>query len=223
VELHPINGPYIPWIKYTQRLNKAFGLMGWARLRMGEPDFDPEFMTAAVRVALKVEGRVVRDAVGECKQGSKKMTQFDCLEGAMKNGLKRCCSDLGMFAELHDRRWREQWLVSHARKTKKDGYDQWERVEGAAGKSSPLPPAADLLTEGIVKKVKVLDAATKKYLVTVESEMGSVDVVAKEPIAKYADPTLLVDTWVQYRVKQVPVRGGGQMTVFDHFAVLGQP
>jgi hypothetical protein len=133
VELHLIDGPYIPWIKYTQRLNKAFGLMGWARLRMGEPDFDPESMTAAVRVALKIEGRVVRDAVGECKQGSKKMTRFDCLEGAMKNGLKRCCSDLGMFAELQDRRWRERWLTTYAHRVKKDGYDQWERL--------PLVPA----------------------------------------------------------------------------------
>lgn len=229
ISLHPVLGPVVGWFPYVQRLNRAFGLAGWSRLRMGNPEFDPDRKATSIRVCLKVQGRIIRDAVGEYRQ-SGSMSPLDCLEAAMKNGLKRCCSDFGMFAELKDDRWKAQWLADHAQRGEEKRTDgttyrgwQWKIGASTTEKKADLPKTEDLqLALGIVQKVEGPNK-TGAFIVTIESEFGSVDVIAKETLSKYPDPKSLEGLWVKYRIKVVPQKGGGKLTVFDHFEVTEQP
>jgi len=102
---------FVPWVHYARRLTKAFGPMGWTPMRLGRDRTDDG--AVLVPVALVVEGRLVRDALGECKQQSK-MSYASALEGALSDGITKCCKALEMFSELYDPNWSEWWKEEYA-------------------------------------------------------------------------------------------------------------
>lgn len=236
VELHPIDGPYVHWRAYTGRMNRAFGWGKWSLVRQGPPDIDADNKTVAIRACLLVKGAYIRDAVGEfTHQGSKRMSMYDCLEAAMKNALKRCCSGWNMFPEIRDRRWREAWLAKWARRVKKeDGREMWEyrplpaHASPQPQASAPPPPAKKAassiknVTEGFVRKAeKTTESGT--YLLTIETEEGEVQLKGNSSLAKYPDKSQLVDLLVEFTTKEVPQRGGGIITVLDTLEIKGEP
>ena len=205
VELHELDGPYVPWRMFHRRLNRAFKPGGWAPLRMVRPEFydiSPVMSGVSVKIALKVGDRILGDAYGEQKAAiskdakTPKMTATSAIEGATKNAIKKICSSvLGMFEEVGDRRWREEWLRVHARKVRKDGFDRWERLEVP----TQLPPQ-----EGFVRKVNgPSDAGV--WTLTIETDKGEVVVHTRSA--------------VEFRTKLVPQKGGNPFLGLDYFSI----
>lgn len=230
VELHPIDGPYVHWRAYTGRMNRAFGWGKWSLVRQGPPDIDADNKTVAIRACLLVKGAYIRDAVGEfTHRGSKKMTMYDCLEAAMKNALKRCCSGWNMFPEVRDRRWRDAWLAKWARRVKKeDGHEMWEYRSLPVQASAPPPPAKKAtpsmrnVTKGFVRKAeRTTESGT--YLLTIETKKGEVQLKGNSSLQKYPDKSQLVNLLVEFTAKEVPQRGGGTITVLDTLEIKEEP
>lgn len=112
---------YLDWRWYADRLTDAFGPMGWSLLPTVDSSNNPNPPMIKDDVAyreffLKVEGRFVGSALGECgyKPTNKRMTFGDAVEGAKSNSLSRCCKVLSMARELYDEAWREAWLAQYA-------------------------------------------------------------------------------------------------------------
>src|SRR5262249_42732866 len=112
VQIRPDGIIYLPWIHFAKLLNKAFGPMAWAVIRIG-PDLRDDAGIVTVPMALKVDGRLVRDALGDCRQ-AQKMTYASAREGAVSDALSKCCKALGMYADLWDPNWRYCWQQEHA-------------------------------------------------------------------------------------------------------------
>lgn len=243
VDIHPLSGVlYVTWIRYVRRLNAAFGPMGWSSVRVGQAEIEEgtdksgkPFVDVSLRVALVVNGRLVRDAVGECRQHEGgRMSVASCMEGAVSNGIKRCCKSLGMFDELLDKRWAEQWTATYAEYAERER--KWQRRKTTTPRQnmstpqSPAPPppakkAASSMknvTEGFVRKAeKTTESGT--YLLTIETEEGEVQLKGNSSLAKYPDKSQLVDLLVEFTTKEVPQRGGGIITVLDTLEIKGEP
>ena len=131
VQIHPVTGAiYMGWVEYVKRLNRAFGPMGWAPQRLGKPNVtedDRGKSLVEIQVALIAEGRLVRDATGECRKGNDSMTFVSCLEGAIQNAIKKCCKAIGMFTELWDKDWCDQWVRQYAISYKEGNYTYWRK------------------------------------------------------------------------------------------------
>ncbi len=229
VEIHPLTGVlYVPWMRYVRRLNAAFGPMGWASIRVGSAQIDEgtskngkPYIDVEIRVALVVNGRLVRDAVGECRQSQEsRMSVASCLEGATSNGIKRCCKSLGMFDDLLDKRWAENWIAKYAIYEK-----EWKRrsvplAQPGTQTTSALPVAQQQNQEGFVRKV-IGPSETKTWDLTIETEDGNVTVTSRTMLEKYPDPHQLKDLLVEFRTKMVPQKGGKSFLGLDYFAVKG--
>lgn len=232
VEIHPVTGVlYVPWMRYVRRLNTAFGPMGWASVRVesaqieeGVSKNNKPYIDVQIRVALVVNGRLVRDAVGECRQSQEsRMSVASCLEGAMSSGIKRCCKSLGMFDDVLDKRWAEDWIAKYAI------YDQaekaWKRrsVPLAQPVARPVPstPVAQPQDqEGFVRKV-VGPSDAGVWTLVIETAEGEITVHTRSALEKYPDPHQLKDLLVEFRTKMVPQKGGKPFIGLDYVAVKG--
>lgn len=112
---------YLSWDWYANRLTQAFGPMGWSLLPAVDAQNNPIPPYIKGEVAyreffLKVEGRFVASALGECayRENNHRMTWGDAVEGARSNALARCCKGLGMASVLFDDEWREKWKAEYA-------------------------------------------------------------------------------------------------------------
>lgn len=229
VEIHPLTGAiYVPWMRYVRRLNAAFGPMGWASIRVGNAQIEEgvskngkPYIDVEIRVALVVNGRLVRDAVGECRQSQEsRMSVPSCLEGAVSSGIKRCCKSLGMFDDLLDKRWAENWIAKYAIYDK-----EWKRravplAQPVAQPTRPTPVSQQHNQEGFVRKVTGPSDA-EVWTLVIETEEGEIIAHTRSALDKYPDPRQLKDLLVEFRTKMVPQKGGKPFLGLDYLAVKG--
>ena len=99
---------------YRDRLDRAFGVGGWALVPLAAPKRDGE------RVMwwgfLKARGRYIDSAMGGCSfvPSNMEMNYDDAIEGAKSDCLARCCKSLPMFRECWDKEYADAWKAQHA-------------------------------------------------------------------------------------------------------------
>jgi hypothetical protein len=141
VEIRPDGIVYFPGVEYRNRLNKAFGPGAWALMpqRIVYNDNDKE---NTFEGALFVHGRFVAAAIGSHRYNADNgnASYAGSAEAAKTDCLGRCCKDLGIAAELWDKRWVARWIADNAVQvwcenigTKDKGKKKpfWRRVDAA--------------------------------------------------------------------------------------------
>lgn len=108
---------YAPVGLYRDELNAVFGIGNWG-LRIDDISVDALFAddddvasdakwkeyNVTVRASLFINGHYVSEAVGDQRFGNPRgMGYADAIESARSTALTRCCKDIGLFADLHNK------------------------------------------------------------------------------------------------------------------------
>jgi len=114
VDIRPDGLIYVSHLHYRNRLDRAFGVGGWALVPLAVPRVQEG--RVLYYGFLKAHGRFVADAVGgqsEERQYSK-MAYDDAVEGAKSDCLVRCCKALPLFRECWDKEYADYWKSLYA-------------------------------------------------------------------------------------------------------------
>jgi 5'-3' exonuclease len=105
-----------------QRLQKAFGIGGWA-IKPISTIVDKEAVDKNNKPQPRVYytgqlwilGRFVAEATGDGSwiRSNPKSDYGTALEGAKTNCISRCCKDIGMWSELRDKDFTKAWAAKH--------------------------------------------------------------------------------------------------------------
>lgn len=115
---------YLTWTKYADRLNRAFGNMGWVMVPEGMPRIMNNLVIWGFHLVIK--GNYVSTAFGEQQFfDNGRMTFGEATEGAKSNALMRLCKSLGIGLELWDKQFIDRWLYQYA---------EWKWDEKVRGK-----------------------------------------------------------------------------------------
>jgi hypothetical protein len=140
VEILPNGTIDVPHVHWRDRLNAAFGVGGWVHVPLAAPRREGD--EVAYYGFLKAQGRYIGDAVGGSQYipNKRDMTYADCVESAKSRSLKRCCKQLGMFAELWDKSYQDYWKSLYAeqyRDPEYPKYPRWRRKKEFTRKFEP--------------------------------------------------------------------------------------
>lgn len=114
VDIKPNGAIFVSHPHYRDRLDRAFGVGGWALVPLAQPK------TQGNRVVwwgfLKARGQYIGDAVGGCTYivANSEMNWDDAAEGAKSDCLARCCKALPMFRECWDKEYADYWKATYA-------------------------------------------------------------------------------------------------------------
>lgn len=105
-----------------QRLQKAFGIGGWA-IKPISTIVDKEAVDKNNKPQPRVYytgqlwilGRFISESTGDGSwiRSNPKSDYGTALEGAKTNCISRCCKDIGMWAELRDKEFTKAWSAKH--------------------------------------------------------------------------------------------------------------
>jgi hypothetical protein len=122
---------YLTWIKYQQRLCKAYGT-SWTMIPQGMPKIYKNNIVWGFH--LIVRGVYCGFAIGEQDfHDNGRMTYGEGCEGAKSNALTRLCKAFGIGSELWDKGYTTEWQNKYAQKKwneQKKRYD-WSLKPGA--------------------------------------------------------------------------------------------
>lgn len=132
VAIRPDGLVYLPWTWYADRLNRAFGRLGWGLIPQAGPQSRNEGNAVLVVWGhwLVVRGTPVGFEVGGCSYfpSNHTMSFDDAAAGAKSNSLARNCKMLGMSLELWNQAWIEDWKKQYAESYKNDkGKTLWRK------------------------------------------------------------------------------------------------
>jgi hypothetical protein len=122
VSIRPDGLVYLPWTWYADRLNRAFGRLGWGLVPQSGPM--KQDMGNNILVVwghwMVVRGIPVGYEIGECAYNPTNHTMSfgDASAGAKSNSLARNCKMLGMSLELWNQEWIEDWKEKYAERVK---------------------------------------------------------------------------------------------------------
>jgi hypothetical protein len=113
VEIRPDGLIYVPEIKFRRVLNKTFGPGSWSIFprKIGVSNNILFF-----KGALFINGKFVSEAIGEQEyfESNPNMSFATASEAAKSNCLVRCCKDLGIYWQLWDPNFINDWIESNA-------------------------------------------------------------------------------------------------------------
>jgi len=117
IETRPDGLIYLPWVFYTERLNKAFP-MQWAIIPKGEARYLADEKLMMREYLLIIKGSLMASAVGEQNyyENNEKMSYTDAIEGTKSNALMRCCKAIGISNELWQPEFITKWKKEHTDK-----------------------------------------------------------------------------------------------------------
>lgn len=119
IEILPTGEVYAPGAAYRKILNTAIGPTGWG-VRPGAIHLDLHNKTANSNdkgksilyreIFLIIRGKCVSTAIGQqdYHPTNARMTYADAAEGAVTNGVMRCCKPLGVYGNIWDRGWADE-------------------------------------------------------------------------------------------------------------------
>lgn len=113
VLVKPNGAVYIPHNYYRDRLDRAFGVGGWAVIPLAQPKNERN------RVVwwgfLKAGGQYIDSAMGGCTYvaSNPEMNWDDAVEGAKSDCITRCCKALPMFRELWDKDYGDYFKATY--------------------------------------------------------------------------------------------------------------
>jgi len=116
IEMRPDGLIYLPWVFYTERLNKAFP-MQWAIIPKGEAKYLEDEKLMMREYLLIIKGSLMATAVGEQNYyaNNKTMSYTDAIEGTKSNALMRCCKAIGISNELWQPEFIKNWKAKHGK------------------------------------------------------------------------------------------------------------
>lgn len=131
IEIKPTGIIYLPWVFYSQRLYKAFG-MEWAMVPLRDPVIKGNVVV--VHYALVIKGAFIADATGDMKYwyNNEEMTFADCAEGAKSDCLRRVCKAMGIGLKLWEPEYIRAWKSMYA-----ESYDDGKKTKWRKRKEAP--------------------------------------------------------------------------------------
>lgn len=114
VDIRPDGLIYVSHPHYRDRLDRAFGVGGWALIPLAAPRVDGN--RVLYYGFLKARGQYIADAVGGADYWAKNpMDSYDNgVEKAKSDCLVRCCKMLPMFRECWDKDYADYWKSTYA-------------------------------------------------------------------------------------------------------------
>lgn len=108
VEIRPDGIVYTPWSVVASRFDAALGVGEWALVPEGMPMLQDGFVCWGFHLLL--HGRWASFAIGEHPDpGRRKLSLANRAEAAKSDALVKCSKALGVFRELWDEGWRQEW------------------------------------------------------------------------------------------------------------------
>lgn len=187
VLIRPDGLVYLSWSRYHKQLTRMFGTR-WTLIPNGMPQINPNGKEVIWGFTLIVgtkdkDGNIKQHYVGfaiggnEYHPNNPRMNYNDAVEGAKSNALMRLCKELGMFLELWDKEWVENWRKKYAVRFKNaKGEYEWRKKT-----------KAELEAEGKVKEVEAVEVEEVKSEVVnhqkhiTESEKQKIREMAQHP------------------------------------------
>lgn len=114
VDIRPDGLLYVSHPHYRDRLDRAFGVGGWALVPLERPQIKDN--KVYYWGYLKAHGRFIGDAYGEAVYypNNKAGSYGNSVESAKSDCLVRCCKALPMFRQLWDREFCDYWISLYA-------------------------------------------------------------------------------------------------------------
>lgn len=152
---------YLSWMKYSERLNKAFGGTSWTMIPEGTPKVMGQKNLIIWPFHFVIKGVYCGFAIGEQQYfDNGRMSYGEACEGAKSNALMRLCKNIGIGLELWDKNFIDRWVKTYAESyIDRDGKTKWKLKAGVQdyflklqaqdkmGGSNPNPaPAAQTTT-----------------------------------------------------------------------------
>lgn len=141
VQIRPDGLVYLPWTWYADRLNRAFGRLGWGLVPQSGPmTKDMGNMTLVVWGHwLVVRGIPVGFEMGETayRPDNHQMSFGDAAAGAKSNSLARNCKMLGMSLELWSQEWVSAWRDKYAETYESKGKTLWRKKKANGNGHQP--------------------------------------------------------------------------------------
>lgn len=119
---------YLSWMKYSERLNKAFGGTSWVMLPEGTPKVMQQKNLIIWGFHFVIKGIYSGFAIGEQQYfDNGRMTYGEACEGAKSNALMRLCKNIGIGLELWDKNFIDRWVKTYAVSYQdRDGKTKWK-------------------------------------------------------------------------------------------------
>lgn len=123
---------YLSWMKYSERLNKAFGGTSWAMIPEGMPKGLLQKSLIVWGFHLVIKGVYCGFAIGEQAYfDNGRMSYGEACEGAKSNALMRLCKNIGIGLELWDKNFIDRWVKTYSESYKdNEGKTKWKLKAG---------------------------------------------------------------------------------------------
>lgn len=149
VDIRPDGLIYVSHPHYRDRLDRAFGIGGWALVPLAAPRIQDNHVL--YYGFLKARGQYIGDAVGGAQYypNNNQGSYDNSVEAAKSDCLVRCCKALPMFRECWDHEFAEAWKREHAHEvasTGGRGGKVWKK-KGAAMRNFDVRPGRAALGE----------------------------------------------------------------------------
>lgn len=171
VQIRPDGLVYLPWTWYADRLNRAFGRLGWGLVPQSGPmTKEMGDMTLVIWGHwLVVRGVPVGFEMGETayRPSNHTMSYGDAAAGAKSNALARNCKMLGMSLELWNQEWIGEWKKKYAERVKNPNGNRPEyiwRKKDKNGNGHQPPPETKVTEPDKVEEVKATPEVTYEDL-----------------------------------------------------------
>lgn len=147
VQIRPDGLVYLPWTWYAERLNRAFGPLGWGLVPQAGAQKVPMGNMELVVWGhwLVVKGVAVGFEYGECayRPDNLKMSFGDAAAGAKSNSLARNCKMLGMSLQLWSQEWVSDWRKKYAETYEDKGKTNWRKKKVNGNGQKPAEQKAE--------------------------------------------------------------------------------
>jgi len=141
IEIRPDGIVYTPWTIVASRFDDAFGVGEWALVPEGKPQMVDSFV--CWQFHLFVRGKWCAVAIGEHPDpGNQRMSLANRAEAAKSDALVKCSKSLGVFRELWDVSYRNDWIEEYAIRVWAK-QSQWSQRYNWLWRRKDRPPFAD--------------------------------------------------------------------------------
>lgn len=123
---------YLSWMKYSERLNKAFGGTSWTMIPEGTPKVMGQKNLVIWSFHFVIKGVYSGFAIGEQQYfDNGRMSYGEACEGAKSNALMRLCKNIGIGLELWDKNFIDRWVKTYAESYQdREGKTKWKLKAG---------------------------------------------------------------------------------------------
>jgi len=176
VDIRPDGLIYVPHAHYRDRLDRAFGIGGWALVPLAAPRIQDN--RVLYYGFLKARGQYVADAVGGAQYyPSNRQGSYDnSVEAAKSDCLVRCCKALPMFRECWDKEYAEQWVAQNAEQVasgQHGGQRVWKKKRAAMRNFDTRPGR---LAESEYRRPPRIDEENQAHLDAINSKRPLLEV-----------------------------------------------